>query len=104
MKLFGLLRDKGYFDTAYELNKMFDEFNNTPVMDIEEKLRCSDMRFYEYKLEPVPVWMRFTLPFALVMWVLMFAFLPINFMINGKWGYEQGGWIYNWFKSLGFEG
>lgn len=58
--------------------------------------------FYTEKKTPVKKWVRFTLPFAIVLMLLMFIGFPIVFLITGSWGYPPGekNRILNWFRSL----
>lgn len=50
----------------------------------------------------VNFWTRLTLPFAMILFLIMFFGLPFCFLIHGEWGYQMGekNRILNWFKSL----
>lgn len=44
-------------------------------------------------------WVRFTIiPFVIVV-VILFALLPVKFMLTGKWNYNWA-WIQNWIRLL----
>ena len=58
--------------------------------------------FYSEKKTPVKPWLRFTLPFAIILMLLMLIGLPIVFLITGNWFYPhtKKDIILNWFRSL----
>jgi hypothetical protein len=58
--------------------------------------------FYSEKKTPVKPWLRFTLPFAIILMLLMLIGLPIVFLITGNWFYPhtKKDRILNWFRSL----
>jgi hypothetical protein len=58
--------------------------------------------FYSQEPTPVSKWVRFTLPFAIILMLLMFLALPFVFLFTGKWGYSLGkhNRVLNWFKAL----
>lgn len=58
--------------------------------------------FYEEKRTPVNPLMRLTLPFAIILLILMFICLPIVFLITGRWAYplSKKNRILNWFRAL----
>lgn len=82
-------------ETFPELNKL----SNEEMCDRWIKLGID---FYAEEVKPVKVWVRFTLPIAVVVLLLMFLSLPVVFMITGKWGYAFGkkNRLMNWFKML----
>ena len=82
----------------------FPELSKVSSEEMCERWRRLGIEFYTEVRTPVNLWMRFTLPFALLLIVLMFISLPFNFMVTGKWGYSlsKKNRVYNWFKSLGF--
>jgi hypothetical protein len=85
----------GFRETFPELNKLTSE-------ELEERWRELDVDFYSENQTPVKHWVRFTLPFALLLMCLMFIGLPFVFMITGKWTYPltEKNRILNWFRSL----
>ena len=93
-----LKRVNEYF-VACKLKNIMPQLKNVDVEVIEDYLERTNCIFYEEKSKPTPKWLRFTLPFALILFILMFLFLPINFIITGRWGYNRNGAL-NWFKSL----
>ncbi len=64
----------------------------------------SERKLYEYEkaIKPSPVF-RLTAPFFLIVLVLMFLFMPIKWMIIGKFFYEPDpeNLIVKWGKKLG---
>lgn len=61
-----------------------------------------NIEFYYEEKTPINFWTRLTLPFALIIMILMFISLPLTFIVTGQWGYSLGSKnrLYNWFKSL----
>ena len=82
-----------------KFRETFPELNKVSMEDMCIRWKSLGINFYTEEKVEVGGWVRLTLPFALVMWVLLFITLPLNFIITGKWGY--GDYLYNWFKSLG---
>lgn len=85
-----------------QLKKVFPELsklNNEPIAKFFIDLK---MDFYYEEETPVKAWVRITLPFAIILMLLMLLLSPIVFMFTGKWGYSMGkkNRILNWFKSL----
>jgi hypothetical protein len=85
-----------------QLKKVFPELSKLDSEELCDRLIELKMDFYYEEKTPVKGWLRITLPFALVLMLLMFLVSPIVFMITGKWGYSLGekNRIFNWFKSL----
>lgn len=101
MSLYFRLRRKDVSNVAILLKQSFPELKNCYTEDIEEVLRKTGISFYYKENKKVKVYMRLTLPFALVAMIILAILSPINFIINGRWGYKIT-WVRNWFISLGF--
>lgn len=82
--------------------KVFPELNKLTNEELCDRFIDLKLDFYYEKKTPVNIWIRLTLPFALVAILLMLLALPINFLVTGQWGYSLGkeNKILNWFKSL----
>lgn len=82
--------------------KVFPELKRLSGEELCDRLCELNMDFYYEEKTPVKLWVRFTMPFALITILLMLLFLPVNFIITGHWGYSLGNrnYIYNWIKSL----
>jgi hypothetical protein len=54
------------------------------------------------ELKPVNIFLRLTAPFAIILMLLMFLFLPFWFMIIGRWSYtlSSRNIIHRWFEAL----
>ena len=70
--------------------------------ELADRLIDLNMDFYYEVKTPIPILIRLTLPFAILLIILMFLAIPINFMFTGKWGYnlKKENRILNWFRSL----
>ena len=85
----------------YKFKEQFPEIKDVSWEEAHYRFREIGLDFYTEKETPVKWWVRLTLPFVIIVWLLMFIGLPIHFMITGKWTYEGNGYIgnfiYNWF-------
>lgn len=92
----------GYMNYIPNFDKTFPELSHLGSEEMCDRLRSLGLNFYTEKLTPVKWWIRLTLPFALIVMLLMILFLPFNFLITGKWGYSLGekNYILNWLRSL----
>ncbi len=76
------------------------ELKNVSLHEMEDRLNETDIEFFVTEKTKVGI-VRITLPFAVLLAGIMILFMPINYMINGQWGYKTI-WIKNWFKALKF--
>lgn len=85
-----------------KFRETFPELNKLSSEEMSDRWSNLDIEFYSEKLTPVKWWIRLTLPFAIILFVLMFIGLPFVFLITGNWHYPQGknNHILNWFRSL----
>ena len=91
-------------DVSYipKFRETFPELKKVSSEEMSDRFRELGLDFFQEKKTPVKTWMRFTLPFAIILMVLMLIALPIAFLITGKWTYPLGekNTILNWFRSL----
>lgn len=82
--------------------EVFPELNKISSEDMADRMIELNLDFYTETKTPVSVWMRLTLPFALIFMLIMLIGMPFNFFLTGKWGYSLGkkNRVYNWFKAL----
>jgi hypothetical protein len=92
----------GHLNYIPNFDKVFPELGKLSNDEMLRRFRELGLEFYAEKLTPVPFWVRLTLPFALILMLLMLIVVPINFLVTGKWSYSLGekNRILNWFKSL----
>jgi hypothetical protein len=101
MKTFWRLTRKDYYFTAIDLKKIFPELKDLYTENIVDRLRGSDLDFYYSEKVKTPIWIRLTLPIALIVMLTLFILTPVNYMITGYWGYKYKS-LTNWLRSLGF--
>jgi len=99
MKIYRDRQKLNYFSAACNLKRLIPELKDMSAEDIEYHLKGSNIVFHKENVKHVTLLRRLTLPFAILTLIIGFIFMPIAFMITGKWGYDKN-WIYNWFKSL----
>ncbi len=85
-----------------KFRELFPELNHISREKMCDRWSSLGIDFYTEEKTSVSFWIRLTLPFALIVMIFMFLFLPINFIITGKWGYgySKNNFVYNWLKSL----
>ena len=85
-----------------KFREIFPELNKVSSEEMCDRWIELGVDFYTDEKTPVKTWVRFTLPFAIILMLLMFIGLPFAFLITGKWSYPLGkkNRILNWFKSL----
>src|SRR5574343_940265 len=81
----------------------FPELNKLSTEEVRNRWVALGIHFYTQKKTPVKPCIRFTLPFAVLLLILMFISLPVLFLSTGRWGYgfTKRNCIYNWFRALG---
>ena len=92
----------GYANYIPNFEKVFPELKNLSSEELCDRFIELDLEFYAEKKVAVPIWIRFTMPFAIITMLLMIIGVPITFLITGKWGYSLGdkNRILNWLKAL----
>tara|TARA_R100001198_G_C5187463_1_gene181495 strand:+ start:233 stop:556 length:324 start_codon:yes stop_codon:yes gene_type:complete len=84
------------------LDKVFPELSKISSEEMADRFIKLGLNFYTEEKTPVPLWLRFTMPFALIVMIFMFLGVPINFLFTGQWGYSLGkkNRLMNWFRAL----
>jgi hypothetical protein len=83
-------------------HQAFPELSKVNGRELADRFRKLKMDFYTTEKTEIAGWIRLTLPFALILFVLMIIGLPFAFIITGKWRYSLGknNIILNWFRAL----
>lgn len=91
--------DMNFIPRFYE---KFPELRNVPTEELCDRWIDLGIDFYTEKKTAVKPLIRLTLPFAIILMILMLIGLPILFLFTGSWYYDlpKNAKIYNWFKSL----
>ena len=91
-------------DMSYipKFRETFPELNKVSSEEMCDRWSSLGIDFYSEKKTPVKPWLRFTLPFAIILMLLMLIGLPIVFLITGSWFYPhtKKDRILNWFRAL----
>lgn len=92
----------GYANHIPNFDKVFPELKHLDREEMCKRFRKLELEFFKEELKPVPKALRFTMPFAIILMVLMFIVVPFVFLITGKWTYTLGdkNRILNWFRAL----
>jgi hypothetical protein len=85
-----------------KFRETFPELKNVPSEEMCDRWVSLGIDFYTEEKVQVGIWMRLTLPFALITMLLMILSLPIVFIVTGNWGYKFGekNRLLNWFRAL----
>ena len=92
----------GYLNHIPNFQKEFPELIGVDSEELCDRFSRLGLDFYTEKKTPIKWWIRITLPFALLLMLLMLIFLPFNYMFTGEWGYSLGdkNRILNYLKAL----
>lgn len=85
-----------------KFRETFPELNKVSSEEMCDRWISLGIDFYTEEKTKVSGWIRLTLPFALILFVVMFIGMPFAFMFTGKWSYGNGNKsrILNWFRAL----
>jgi hypothetical protein len=94
--------DISFISYNSRFQKEFPELNKVSNEKIAERWRKLGVDFYTMESVKTRTWIRFTLPFALILFLMMYIFIPVYFIINGRWAYnlKNNSTIINWFREL----
>ena len=92
----------GYGNYIPNFDNIFPELNKVSSEEMCERWQKLGVVFYTEKLTPVKPFVRITLPFAILLLLLMVIGMPFLFLITGSWKYSfsNNSKIYNWFREL----
>lgn len=84
------------------LKEVFPELKGVSSEELADRFIELDLDFYYEEKTPVSPLIRITMPFAVLLFLLMMLFIPVKFLFTGSWGYSLGGEnrILNWFRVL----
>jgi len=82
--------------------KVFPELKNIDSEELADRFIDLGMDFYTEEKKSINPLLRLTMPFALLVMVVMIVGIPVNFLITGNWGYSLGenNRILNWLRAL----
>ena len=85
-----------------KFRETFPELDKIDYEEMCQRWRDLGIDFYTEERNEVKPLVRLTLPFAVILMVLMFIGLPFVFLITGKWSYGMSdrSRIFNWFRLL----
>lgn len=88
--------------SALDLSYVIDSppITRLSVYDFYELLEDNRVSVYEEVKVKTPFLIRLTLLFFVVVFIVLFLFMPLKYIIDGKWGY-QNEFLRNWSQSLG---
>lgn len=89
-------------DYIPRFREVFPELNKLTSEEMCERWITLGIDFYTEEKTRVNKYIRLTLPFAIVLMLLMLLGLPLVFIITGRWSYPLGdkNFVLNWFRRL----
>lgn len=95
---------QGYMNYVPNFQETFPELKNLTREELADRFRTLGIEFYTTERKPVPILIRFTMPFALVTFAIMVLFMPLHYLITGQWSYslKDNSKLMNWFSAVGF--
>lgn len=92
----------GYLNYIPRFKNEFPELSKVDSEELCDRFKRLNLDFYYEEVKPIKLWVRLTLPFAVILYLIMLLFIPFNFLITGAWGYSLNdkNIILNWFRSL----
>jgi len=96
------IHSNGYCNYIPNFDKNFPELKKVSSEEMTERWRKLGIVFYSEIPIPVKPFMRFTLPFAILLLLIMIIGMPVLFLVTGSWKYplSDKSKIYNWFREL----
>ena len=82
--------------TAYQNSKLWEE-------EWYDKVRYSEYVLYKKQKKKTPnFFLRLTMPFAWLIWLIMLVCLPVNYIITGDWKYDHRiyDYIFKWMDKV----
>ena len=67
----------------------------------EEMVRFAPFEFYERRKKVDNVFVRLSVIFIPIAWILLVIGLPFNFFATGTWGYNKLEWFSKWSSACG---
>ena len=89
--------DMNYIDGFKE---KFPELQKVSSEELCDRWSSLGIDLYTQRKNKVNPLIRLTLPFAIILLLIMFLLMPICFLIKGEWSYGKPGRVFNWFKAL----
>ena len=92
----------GYSNHIPDFKKVFPELSKIDSEEMCDRFIELGIEFYTEERVKVNPLVRLTLPFGLLVMLIMFIGLPLNFIVTGNWGYSLGekNLILNWLRAL----
>lgn len=67
----------------------------------DEIIRFAPFKFYERKKKVKNIYVRLSIIFIPIPFIVLFLGLPFNFIITGSWGYNRIDWFSDWLHACG---
>lgn len=106
MKMFTELKrvySNGYMNYVPKFQETFPELKHLTREELADRFSSLGIEFYTTERKPVPILIRLTMPFAFVTVAIMVLFMPLHYLITGRWHYclKDNCKLFNWLSAIG---
>lgn len=93
----------GSMNTIPDFDKIFPELKNLSRDELYRRFSKSNIEFFMVHKKKVPALLRLTMPLAILLILIMFIMMPINYFATGSFRYDTDKYIkvWNWFEAIG---
>ena len=88
-----------------DFDKIFPELKDLSREELYRRFSQSNIKFFMVHNKKVPSLLRLTMPLAIILILIMFIMMPINYFVSGSFRYDTDRYIkiWNWFEAIGFK-
>jgi len=88
-----------------DFDKIFPELKDLSREELYRRFSQSNIKFFMVHNKKVPSLLRLTMPLAIILILIMFIMMPINYFVTGSFRYDTDKYIkvWNWFEAIGFK-
>ena len=103
MKLLNLRKVPDYKVTKWLDDNIVEitEYQKAKIRD-DEIVRFAPFEFYERRKKVDNIFIRLSIVFIPIVWIVLIVGLPFNFIGTGTWGYGKLDWFSKWISACGF--
>lgn len=103
MKLFTQTKrvySHGYLNYIPNLYKVFPELKGVGSEELAKRFQKLGIVFYTIEEKPASVFIRMTMPFAVLVLISLIILMPIHYLVVGRWRYKTGTKLFNWIEAV----
>ena len=88
-----------------DFDKIFPELKDLSRDELYRRFSQSNVMFFMVHKKKVSALLRLTMPLAIILILIMFIMMPINYFVTGSFRYNTDRYIklWNWFEAIGLK-